>query len=530
MNKRIFSIFFLFLLAISSVNAQSGSSAKKIEQLLQLIKYSYVDTTNEEKLVEDAIVGMLKELDPHSVYIPKEELQRMNEPLEGNFEGIGVQFQIIKDTIVVISPIIGGPSEKLGIRAGDKIVKVEGELVAGVGIKNNDVAKKLRGTKGSKVKVSIKRNGMRDLLDFTITRDKIPIYSVDASYMITPEVGYIKISRFAKETVREYDEAVSRLKAQGMQSLVLDLMGNGGGYLNTAVELADEFLPKGKLLVYTEGAKSSKYEYKSTSKGNFESGKLVVLIDEGSASASEIVAGAIQDWDRGIVIGRRSFGKGLVQKPFPLSDGSAVRLTTARYYTPSGRCIQKPYEEGADAYQKEINQRFKKGEHVDPAKIQLHDSLKFYTSAKRVVYGAGGIMPDIYTPFDTTVATAYFQKIARKGLIGDFSLDYLDKYRLDLKDKYPDFASFSQHFDAEGEIFNALLAEVEKAGIERKETEEERQKSDYVLKQNLKASFARHLFSVSAYYQVINELNEAYNKALEVLQDDTFKKMKLSYK
>lgn len=528
LKKTLITIAFLF--SAISLYTQNSNASKKFEQLIQLIKYSYVDSVNEDKLVEDAIVGMLKELDPHSVYIPKEELQRMNEPLEGNFEGIGIQFQIIKDTIVVISPIVGGPSEKLGIRAGDKIITVEGEKIAGVGIKNNDVSKKLRGHKGTKVNVGIKRNGNKELLDFTITRDKIPIYSVDASYMITPEIGYIKISRFAKETVKEYEEALIKLRAQGMQSLILDLMGNGGGYLNTAIDLADEFLTKGKLLVYTEGIRQAKQEYKSTNRGNFESGKLVVLIDEGSASASEIVSGAIQDWDRGLIVGRRSFGKGLVQKPYPLNDGSAVRLTTARYYTPSGRCIQKPYEDGADEYQKEINERFKSGEIVDPSKIKLHDSLKYYTSAKRIVYGAGGIMPDIYTSFDTTISTKYFQRIARKGIIGDYTLNYLDLHRSELLAKYPDFATFNSTFDNESEIYNGLISSAEKAEINREEIDTEKEKSDFILKLNLKASFARHLYNVSAYYQVINEINEAYKKGVEVIQDDTFKKLKLSYK
>jgi len=528
LKKTVITIALLF--SAVSLYTQNSNASKKFDQLIQLIKYSYVDSVNEDKLVEDAIVGMLKELDPHSVYIPKEELQRMNEPLEGNFEGIGIQFQIIKDTIVVISPIVGGPSEKLGIRAGDKIITVEGEKIAGVGIKNNDVSKKLRGNKGTKVNVGIKRNGNKELLDFTITRDKIPIYSVDASYMITPEIGYIKISRFAKETVKEYEDALIKLKALGMQSLILDLMGNGGGYLNTAIDLADEFLAKGKLLVYTEGVRQNKQEYKSTNKGNFESGKLVVLIDEGSASASEIVSGAIQDWDRGLIVGRRSFGKGLVQKPYPLNDGSAVRLTTARYYTPSGRCIQKPYEDGADEYQKEINERFKNGEIVDPSKIKLHDSLKYYTSAKRIVYGAGGIMPDIYTAFDTTISTKYFQRIARKGIIGDYTLNYLDLHRSELLAKYPDFATFNSTFDNESEIYNGLISSAEKAEINREEIDTQKEKSDFILKLNLKASFARHLYNVSAYYQVINEINEAYKKGVEVIQDDTFKKLKLSYK
>ena len=337
------SLFVGILFSISLVTNAQSSASKKLESLLQLVDYAYVDTVDSDKLAETAVRSMLKELDPHSVYVPADEIKAMNEPLVGKFEGVGIQFNILDDTILITNTIAGGPSEKLGLMAGDRIVTIDGELVAGNGVTNSIVIKKLRGAKGSKVTVEILRRGENELLEFEITRDKIPLYSVDAYHMVTPQIGYIKVNRFAEATVREYKIALASLKEQGMKDLILDLTYNGGGYLNRAIELADEFLSEKKKVVYTEGKSNPRQESYSTSKGGFESGKLVVMINESSASASEIVSGAVQDWDRGLIVGRRSFGKGLVQKQFPLSDGSAVRLTIARYYTPSGRCIQKPY-------------------------------------------------------------------------------------------------------------------------------------------------------------------------------------------
>lgn len=369
--------------------APKPSPASKLEALLYHIDRMYVDSVDQDKLVEDAIVAMLEELDPHSIYIPKEELEEVNEPLKGNFEGVGIQFNIVKDTIYVVDAIAGGPSERLGIRAGDRITGIDGDNVAGVGFKNADVMKRLRGRKGTKVNVTVLRRGEAAPLEFTITRDKIPIYSVEAAYMATPTIGYIKVSRFSATTTKELREKLDALGAKGMQDLVLDLQGNGGGYLRSAIEMADEFLADRKLIVYTEGRNSPRENTFATGEGRFEKGRLVVLVDEGSASASEIVSGAVQDWDRGLVVGRRSFGKGLVQRPVMLPDGSAVRLTVSRYHTPSGRCIQKPYEEGVEAYRKERAERLAKGELMHADSIEVADTVRYFTMNKRVVYGGG---------------------------------------------------------------------------------------------------------------------------------------------
>ncbi|OFY73322.1 MAG: peptidase S41, partial [Bacteroidetes bacterium RIFOXYA12_FULL_33_9] len=394
---------FLFVVAIfiaqCAVSQEFNNSVFKLSKVLNLISTFYVDTVNQDQLTEEAIIGMLKFLDPHSIYISKEEVEEMNEPLEGNFEGVGVQFNILNDTIVVVSPIPGGPSEKVGIQAGDRFVTINGENVAGIGIRNNDVVEKLRGAKGTTVNVGMKRKGTKEILDFTITRDKIPIYSLDASYMINKEVGYIKLNRFAATTMEEYYKAVENLKANGAKHLIIDLQDNSGGYLNTSIDLADEFLKDQKLIVYTEGVKSPKHEYKATGRGNFEEGKVIVLVNEGSASASEILSGALQDWDRGVVIGRRTFGKGLVQRPFNLPDGAMIRLTIARYYTPTGRLIQKSYEGGFNDYSRDLINRYNSGEFLSEDSIHFPDSLKYKTlQNSRNVYGGGGIMPDIFIP------------------------------------------------------------------------------------------------------------------------------------
>lgn len=432
--------------------------SKKLTSALQIIDLFYVDTVNNNKLIESGLDAMLKELDPHSVYLSKEELKEANEPLQGNFEGIGVQFSIIKDTIMVVSPTPGGPSEKLGIMPGDKIVKIDGEDATGKKINNNYVVKHLRGPKDTKVNVSIKRSRNKELIDYTITRDKIPVNSVDAAYMATPDIGCIKLKSFGATSMEEFHESAKKLKEQGMKSLILDLRSNSGGYLNTAIDLADQFLGKDKLVVYTIGNMSIRQESYATSAGDFEKGKLVVLVDEGSASASEIVSGAVQDWDRGLIIGRRTFGKGLVQRPFDLPDGSSVRLTTAHYYTPTGRCIQKPYNEGVDKYFKNLENRYKKGEYFHADSIHFPDSLKYYTPKKRLVYGGGGIMPDIFIPFDTSKYSDYYYTLRRKNLIYSFSLQYLDKKRDSLKNIYPDADSFIKNFIVDNNFLDKFIS------------------------------------------------------------------------
>lgn len=516
-------------LNIQAQNTDPSATTDKFNTLLYYIEQMYVDTVNSQQLVEHAIRGMLEELDPHSVYISKEDLAAANEPLQGNFEGIGIQFNIMKDTIFVVNPIPGGPSEKIGIMAGDKIVTVDGENVAGVGIKNSDVMRLLKGPKNTIVKVGIKRRGARKLIEFEIQRDKIPIYSVDASYMINPEVGYIKVNRFAKTTMKELRESLVKLKGQGMTSLVLDLQGNGGGLLNTAIEMADEFISDNRLLVYTEGRSFPKDETYSRREGLFEKGRLVVLIDEGSASASEIVSGAIQDWDRGLIIGRRSFGKGLVQRPVQLPDGSAVRLTVQKYYTPSGRCIQKPYEEGVEAYQSEKYKRFETGELLSLDKFELPDSLRFTTNVKkRTVYGGGGIMPDIFVPIDTSYASEYFTDMIRKGIINQFVLSYVDKNRSQLLKEWDSPEAFIQNFTVSESLERELIGYASKEKVEYRE-------EDWLLSKDavdirMKALIGRNLFDYDVFFKVINVLNPAYMRAIDVLNDGTFEKADLAHR
>lgn len=503
------------------------ATTDKFEYLYNNISNLYVDEVDGEQLVEDAIVSMLMELDPHSIYIPREELEQMNEPLKGKFEGIGVRFNILKDTITVVNPIPGGPSEKLGIRAGDRIIYVEDEMVAGVGIKNRDVMDKLRGDKGTKVMVKIQRRNESELLEFTITRDKIPIYSIDASYMAAPEIGYIKLNRFSATSMTEFKKAMTKLKGEGMKNLILDLRGNGGGYLKTAIDLADEFLDQEKLIVYTEGRSFPKEETFSRREGSFEKGKLVILIDESSASASEIVSGAVQDWDRGLIIGRRSFGKGLVQKPIMLPDGSAVRLTISRYYTPSGRCIQKPYDEGSDAYHREKYERFESGEMFSIDSLNLPDSLKFTTGKGRVVYGGGGILPDIFVPVDTTGTSDYFAALMRKGVFNSFTLTYVDNNRDDLKAKYPEFEKYQNEFEVSGALMDQFFEYATAEGIEF--DEEGYQQAKNTIEVRMKAQIAANLWDYEKFYEVINVLSPSYLKALEVLQDKKeFKKYNLA--
>jgi carboxyl-terminal processing protease len=463
--------------------------------------------------------------------LSKEELQEANEPLNGSFDGIGIQFNIFHDTILVVEPIQGGPSEKLGIRAGDKIVAIDGENVAGIGIKNNDVLKKLRGTKGTKVAVGIERIASKEIITYSITRDKIPIYSLDASYMASPGIGYIKISRFAKTTMEELRTAIVELKGQGMKDLILDLQGNGGGFLNTAVEMCDEFLSGDKLLVYTEGTHFRREDHKADPNvvGSFEKGRLVVLIDESSASASEILSGAIQDWDRGLIVGRRSFGKGLVQRPISLPDGSAVRLTVQKYYTPSGRCIQKPYDDGLESYLSDKEKRFKNGEYFSMENLDLPDSLKFLTNnKKRTVYGGGGILPDVFVPLDTTDNSEYFSEMLRTGVNNDWVLSYVNSNRESLLSQYPNINSFMANYKVPTNGTKEMIKMLEDKKVAYNHEQFKRSERSIMIR--TKALIARNLYDNESFFMVINELNPAMGRAVQILQDGSFEKANLAHK
>ncbi|MCY1722782.1 S41 family peptidase [Prolixibacteraceae bacterium Z1-6] len=490
----------------------------KFARLLRLVDSYYVDSANVDQLTEKAIVNVLTELDPHSTYISKEEVDKMNEPLKGNFEGIGISFNIFHDTLLVNTTISGGPSEKVGLRAGDRIIEVDGKNIAGIGLKNSDVFDMLRGDKGTRVDLKVKRKSEHELLDFTIIRDKIPIFSLDASYMLDESTGYIKLNKFSATTTDEFITAMNGLKKDGIKNLVLDLRGNGGGYLKTAIEIADQFLEDKKLVVYTDGMNDPKREYKASGKGTFEKGKLVVLVDEGSASASEIVSGAIQDWDRGIVIGRRSFGKGLVQKPFFLTDGSMVRLTTAHYYTPSGRCIQKPYDEGVTEYRKEQYDRLANGEMFNADSIHFDESQKHKTLVNgRFVYGGGGVMPDIFIPMDTSHHYQYVNSLRRKQVTYNFILDYVDQNRDKIKRKFRDFDEYNSKFEITEEDIDTIVAKGEKEGI--KKNEESLAYTIDNLKREIKALIARDIYSRNDFYRVYYSDDEAILKALEVIQN-----------
>ncbi|MDR3266205.1 MAG: S41 family peptidase, partial [Tannerella sp.] len=454
---------FIALLILSNLSVFSQSDEEKINMGKLLTVYSaitssYVDKTDNRKIVEDAILGILEKLDPHSAYTNAEDTRRMNEPLEGNFDGIGIQFNMLTDTLYIIQVISGGPSEKVGLLAGDRIIMVDDSLIAGVKKNNNDVVKMLRGKKGTVVYVKVLRDNSPDLIEFKIIRDKIPVFSIDASYMADKKTGYIRLSRFAASSGEEIEKAVTELKKQGMENLILDLQSNGGGYLNIAFDLADEFLNKDKLVVYTKGNTQPRQSSVATAKGMFEKGKLVIMVDEYSASASEILAGAIQDWDRGVVIGRRTFGKGLVQRPIMLPDSSMIRLTVARYYTPSGRNIQKPYENGnTDAYNHDLINRYNRGELMSADSIHFPDSLKFHTLvSKRVVYGGGGIMPDIFIPIDTTRTTDYHSKLVRYGIEYKVAMNHIDKNRKEMNAKYPDFKKFNDKFTITNDILETM--------------------------------------------------------------------------
>ncbi|HNS42205.1 MAG TPA: S41 family peptidase [Taishania sp.] len=495
----------------------------KLNEAYMYVNRFYVDKVDDNKLQEAAIVAMLEELDPHSVYISKEEVDDANQSIVGSFVGIGVRFQVFKDTFTVMQTIPGGPSEKVGLQSGDKILSVDGEKIAGVGMKNSQIRNKLMGELNTKVKVEIKRKGEKEPLNFVITRDKIPLHSVDAAYMIDKTIGYIKLNSFSRTTTQEVEDALSKLKEQGMKDLILDLQNNGGGLLTAAHHLADQFLSGDKMIVYSEGRAQPRQEFKAGEKSGFEKGRLIVLTNENSASASEIVSGAIQDWDRGLIVGRRTFGKGLVQRPIDLSDGSQIRLTIARYYTPSGRFIQKPYENTAD-YKKDLVNRYDHGEYYHQDSIKLNDSLMVKTLiTKRNVYGGGGIMPDIFVPYDTSGISPLFTSLVRKGAINTYLAQYVNNNRASLKSNYPTFDDYSKNFVLTQEFMDAFFKNA-KDEYEIEFNEEQYKESEQWLKLNMKALIAQNLFDIPQFYQVMNEKNEVLLRALEVLRTDEYKK------
>lgn len=525
---------FVATLATTAVVAQPAlkpdtvsAGQVRVDEVMGMIDGNYVEVPDMDKMGEVAIAAMLKALDPHSVYIPAKDVQRANEGLQGNFEGVGISFQIVADTIVVTEVIAGGPSEKVGIMAGDRLLRVDGRPATGDTIHNDFVYRNLRGKKGTEVVLEILRAGSE--YTFHVVRDKIPIYSIDTYFMANDSTGYIRLTRFARTSIDEFNKAMKALKKQGMRGLILDLRGNSGGFLDIANRLANEFLEREQLIVYTQGRKVVRQNFRANGLGRWKAvvgktgeikgNRLVVLIDEGSASASEIVSGAVQDWDRGILVGRRSYGKGLVQRMFTLNDGGQVRLTTARYYTPSGRCIQRPYDEGADAYRKDAVERLHRGELVSVDSIHFADSLKYATSKGRTVYGGGGIMPDIFVPLDTMKLTDYFISMRGKGLLNTFPLQWANAHRGDAE--VQTFTDFLNHYDQLG-LDDLLAAEAERNGVvrdlEKEAAEPERAAhSDAYLAMMLKAQVARYLYGIDYYYKVMKDIDDGYQRALEVI-------------
>lgn len=508
---------------ISAQYSRSNSASRQQQKLLMvenIVNNLYVDNVDEEKIVENAVRGILENLDPHSSYSTKEETTSSQETMQGSFSGIGIQFNMQKDTLYVVQTIAGGPSEKVGILPGDRFIAVDDSIIAGRKLKNTDIMKRLRGPKGTKVNIKVKRGSNAELLEFRITRDDIPLNSIDAVYMADGKTGYIRLSRFAATSYKEFKDAITNLKKQGMQQLILDLTDNGGGYMQIAAQIANEMLNRGNLIVYTQGRKSPRQNLNADGSGTFRTQKVVVMINQFSASASEILSGAIQDWDRGVVVGRRSFGKGLVQREFLLPDSSSFRLTIARYYTPSGRNIQKPYVKGdREDYDKDIIDRYNHGELQSADSIHFADSLKHTTlRLHRTVYGGGGIMPDVFVPLDTTQYTDYHRRLVAKGIIPQFALRYVDKNRADLKAQYPDAQKFIKEFTVTDEMLNYLVdaGKAEKVDFDKSQFA----KSKEMLRTFVKAAIANDLFSTGAYFQIVNEQNDIYKEALSIINDD----------
>lgn len=504
------------LLGAGLTNKSGGSEVsrdvQKLREVLNLVKSEYVDETKTDDLVEDAIAHMLGKLDPHSAYISSKDRVAANEDLQGNFEGIGIEFSIFNDTLTVVAALSGGPSEAVGLRPGDKIVKVNDKVIANTKLTNLDVMRYLKGPKGTEVKIEVMRKGKKEPITFTIIRDKIPQFSVDAAYLVAPDIGYIKVNRFSQNTHQEVHDAMIKLRKEGMKKLVLDLQGNPGGYMDQAIAIADEFLPKGEKIVFTKG-QEKRYDEDAlaTEKGDFEKGDLIVLVNEGSASASEIVSGALQDNDRALVVGRRSFGKGLVQRPFNLSDGSEVRLTISRYYTPSGRSIQKPYE-NLDEYDKDMVKRYKNGEFFTPDSIHFNDSLRYKTVNGRTVYGGGGIMPDYFVPLDTTLTSKYFNELSYANVLREFAFNYAEQNNNVLKKMT--FAKYQQDFVVADAMLNNLVDLGRKHKIEP--DFKDLKKNKKLFQVYLKAEIARRVWGNEAFFPIYNETNEVLQQAIKL--------------
>lgn len=511
------------LLSFSQIDSAKIGTTQKFDEVLTYIKQLYVDDVEAKKLTDAAIVAMLEKLDPHSTFISKEEVSAANQQINGSFVGIGIRFQILRDTLMVVATIPGGPSAKLGLQPGDKIISIANENVAGIGLQNSGVKNRLLGDRGTKVMVGVQRKKEKKPIDFIITRDLIPLNSVDAFYMITPATGYIKLNSFSRSSKKEVQDALQALKTQGMENLIFDLQGNGGGLLYAAKYLADEFLSDNKLIVYSEGRAQPRLDLRAGKKGIWEEGRLVMLTNEYSASASEILTGAIQDWDRGLIVGRRTYGKGLVQRPIDLTDGSQIRLTIARYFTPSGRFIQKSYEDLED-YRNDLTNRYDNGEFMSMDSMQLPDSLRFKTDGGRIVYGGGGIMPDHFVALDTSEISDYYSDLNRTGLFNQYSLTYVDDNRDALFQTYPDFASFNTNFRADDKFMKKFLKFTEKEGEEVEFNEEEYNTSLGLIKLRLKAMLAQDLWGYSEFYQVYNGSNEILQEAIQLIESDEYTK------
>lgn len=529
-TRHIMTVACLLALATAINMTAQFSPQNKLRMAEIAISQLYVDTVNENKLVEDAIKGMLEGLDPHSSYTTPEETKELNEPLQGNFSGIGITFNMNRDTLYVIQTVAGGPSERVGILAGDRIISVNDTSIAGVKMKNSAIMKRLRGEKGTKVDVRVLRHqqSSTDTLDFTITRADIPIYSVDAAYMADPSTGYIRINRFAAETPKEVASAIRDLKKKGMKQLILDLVDNGGGYLNAASDLLGELLPQGSLAVYTEGINSPRYNLIAAPSGKkpiFDEGRLVVMVNQYSASASEITSGAIQDWDRGVIVGRRTFGKGLVQRPVPFPDGSMIRLTVAHYYTPTGRDIQKPYSKGDQkTYAKDIIDRFNHGELMHEDSIKYIDSLRVSTlRLGRPIYGGGGITPDRFVALDTTENTLYYRKVMAKGLINQYAIRYVDENRKQIKKLYPTDTDFTARFEVTDEMLSQLKEMADKEGIEYNETQANQSRPLFAMV--IKALIARDIYDNASYFKVYNEYDPIFREALRLINSPDYDKI-----